>query len=387
MKLRRPFSAAIVILTMAAPTFAQQGRFTIQGRLKVEGGGLEGARMVVFRNGQEDRVFTNNLSKFTLDLDLNQTYVINFEKDGFVTKKLSFDTHAPAAAAANGFTPFEFAVSIFKQYDDVNTVVFNQPVGMIRFDPGMDDFDYDTDYTKSIQSQLQKTMEEVARKQQEEAANADADAARKKEEEKEKGRLEEEERRKAADRVKLEAKQQKDREEAEKKAEAEGRKAELAAKQAEAAKPKPKPVPPAPPVKEATKPKPPPVVKAEVPKPRPAPRVVEVTSTDARPTEGSDGRRSLKANEGNEESPIRPAAPVLKEEERPEARPVIVESVREEELIVEPNQVITLIKLATDAQKNEYRKVVRKYGGTFYFKNGLPCSQLLYESEALADHK
>jgi hypothetical protein len=95
----------------------------------------------------------------------------------------------------------------------------------------------------------------------------------------------------------------------------------------------------------------------------------------------------LKANEGNEESPIRPAATVLKEEERPEARPVIVESVREEELIVEPNQVITLIKLATDAQKNEYRKVVRKYGGTFYFKNGLPCSQLLYESEALADHK
>jgi flagellar biosynthesis GTPase FlhF len=387
MKLRRPFSAAIVVLTMAAPAFAQQGRFTIQGRVKVEGGGLEGARMVVYRNGEKDRVVNNNLSKFSLDLDLNQTYVINFEKDGFVTKKLSFDTHAPAEAVTNGFTPFEFAVSIFKQYDDVNTVVFNQPVGMIRFDAGLDDFDYDTDYTKSIQSQLQKTMEEVAKKQQEEAANADAEAARKKEQEKEKGRMEEEERRKAADLAKLQAKQQKDLEEAEKKAEAEKRRTELAAKQAEAAKPKPKPVPPAPAVKEAPKPKPPPAVKAEVPTPKPAPRVVQSTTTDATPTHGSDGRRALKANAGQDENPIRSAEPVLKEEERPEERLAVVEPVREEELIVEPNQVITLIKLETDAQKNEYRKVVRKYGGTFYFKNGLPCSQLLYESEALADRK
>src|SRR6186713_2225721 len=175
MQMRQLLSAAIVILTMAAPAVGQEpGRFTIQGKVKVEGGGLEGTKLVVYRNGEKDRVVTNNLSKFALDLDLNQQYTLSFEKDGFVTKKLSFDTHAPAEAIANGFTPFEFVMSMFKQYDDVNTVVFNQPVGMIRFEPSLDDFDYDTDYTKSIQSQLQETLAQVAKKQEEEAGKADA---------------------------------------------------------------------------------------------------------------------------------------------------------------------------------------------------------------------
>lgn len=80
---------------------------------------------------------------------------MSFEKDGFVAKKISFNTKAPAEAVPNGFTPFDFAVSLFKQYDDINLVVFNQPVGIIHYDSKLGDFDYDTDYTKSIQSQLE----------------------------------------------------------------------------------------------------------------------------------------------------------------------------------------------------------------------------------------
>src|SRR5690606_36660648 len=124
----------------------------------------------------------------------------------FVTKKMSFNTRVPADAAANGFTPFEFAVSLFKQYDGVNTVVFNQPVGVIRYDRTMDDFDYDTDYTKSIQSALDKTMEEVAAKQKEESggASAAAEAAKRKDvEDKARASVEAAARQKAEDDSKL----------------------------------------------------------------------------------------------------------------------------------------------------------------------------------------
>ena len=89
-----------------------------------------------------------------------------------MAKKISFDTRVPADAIANGFTPFDFAVSLFKQYDDINMVVFNQPVGMIRYDASAGDFDYDTDYTKSIQSQLQEAVAQVEKKQKQEAAGA-----------------------------------------------------------------------------------------------------------------------------------------------------------------------------------------------------------------------
>ena len=113
MQLRQLFSAAIAVLALAATSFAQEGRFTINGRVKIDGGSIDGTKVVVYRNGVKDRVVNNNLSKFALDLDLNQTYVLSFEKDGFVTKKLSFDTHAPAEAIANGFTPLYAPPELF----------------------------------------------------------------------------------------------------------------------------------------------------------------------------------------------------------------------------------------------------------------------------------
>lgn len=143
---------------------AAQGKFTVNGRMKIEGGDLSNTRAVVFKNGVKERTISANLSKFSLDLEIGNNYVISFEKDGYVAKKISFNTNAPAEAAANGFTPFDFAVSLFKQYDDVNIVVFNQPVGMIRYDDKTGDFDYDTDYTKSIQSQVQQALAQVEQK-------------------------------------------------------------------------------------------------------------------------------------------------------------------------------------------------------------------------------
>ena len=175
----RTVAIAGALALASAPGVLAQGTFTINGRTKVDGGSLDGARCVVFKNGEKVRTLTTSLGKFSLDLDVNANYVLSFEKEGFVTKKLSFDTHAPAEAAANGFTPFDFAVSIFKQYDDVNTVVFDQPVGMIRYDRNADDFDYDTDYTKSIQSALDKAMSSVAEKQRAEKEKGDAEAKQK----------------------------------------------------------------------------------------------------------------------------------------------------------------------------------------------------------------
>nr|MCU0320498.1 carboxypeptidase-like regulatory domain-containing protein [Flavobacteriales bacterium] len=179
-------SVLLLFLLCMAAMLSAQPRFTVNGRMKVEAGDLSGARVVVYKNGVKERTITQSVGKFTLDLDLQQNYILSFEKDGFVSKKIAFNTKVPADAVANSFVPFDFAVSIFKQYDDVNLVVFNQPVGMIRYEQSEGDFDYDTDYTKSIQSQLQATQAAIEQKQKEEkdkeanaakaAAKAEADA-------------------------------------------------------------------------------------------------------------------------------------------------------------------------------------------------------------------
>lgn len=373
---RNPWSALVLFALVLLPSVAfAQGRFTVNGRMKVEGADLGSARVVVYKNGAKERSITNNLNKFSLDLDLNANYVLSFEKDGYVAKKVSFNTKAPAEAIANGFTPFDFAVSLFKQYDDINIVVFNQPVGMIRYDDNTGDFDYDTDYTKSIQSQLQQVLAQVEQKQKEEAASQKEAEAQAAEAAKAQAKADAEAAKLAAAKAKADA-------EAQKQAEAQARAAE---KQKEQER---KPEPPAVAVEKRKEP-----VVAEKPAPKPTPKVpkpplVERPVSNAlasKATSGEDGRRTSPAVVRDEPSRMARAKTNMQEEERPveaEEKPAVVSN---EELVVEPSRVTAIIKVSVGDHTDEYRKVTHKFGGQYFFKNGATCTQEVYQRETLGE--
>lgn len=400
--LRTCVIAGALVFSGAAGVLAQNP-FTIYGRVKVDGGSLDGTRMVVYKDGEKQRTVASGLGKFSLDLDLNSSYILSFEKDGFVTKKLSFDTHVPADAAASPFTPFDFAVSIFKQYDDVNTVVFNQPVGMIRYDATAGDFDYDTDYTKSIQSAMQTAMDQVAKKQEEEKARDEADARRKADEEKANAKAAAEKAKQDAELAKQQAKEkqaqeaaakkEQERKDAEAKKEAEAKKAADERLAEEARKAREKPAPPPPPApKPKPEPPPAPVAKVAPPKPKPiapppAPVHAQRTTSRSPAHEGADVRHAGHALQGDDARPTQTARANNGSEQRSAPDADASDVSRHEELIVEPNQVITLIRLDNGHATVEYRKVVHKYGPVFYFKNGQSCTKLQYESEALAENR
>ncbi len=402
--------AGTLALAGVSSLFAQRS-FTINGRVKVEGGSLDGVKVIVYKAGQKQRTLSNGLNKFSLDLEVNTTYQLEFVKDGFVTKKLDFDTNAPAEAAANGFTPFEFGVNLFKQYEGVNTVVFNQPVGMIRYDATADDFDYDTDYTKSIQSALAKTIAEVEQKQAEEQQKADAEAKLKEDEEKARAKADAAKAKQEAEAAKEQARLQKEQEAAAQKekarVEAEAAKAQAAAKKAEQERlaqesrkpkeppaPKPKPEPkakPEPKPKPDPKPEPTPAPVAKVkppkpkPEPKPAPVVAQIKGTRGSPTEGEDTRRGLAPKEQEEASRIQPAKVNEGAETRPEVVVPEVKVTRKQELIVEANQVITKVEVDNGKKRTEYRRVAHKRGPVVYFKDGQTCTERVYETEALAE--
>ena len=111
------------------------------------------------------------------------------------------------------------------------------------------------------------------------------------------------------------------------------------------------------------------MAKEEKPKPPPPPKPLR-NSISAQVVEGSDGRRSIVAAAG--------------EEARPELQVIVPEVVRQEELIVETNKVVTLIRLEQAGLITEFRRIAHKWGGVFYFKNGDSCTKEVYETEALA---
>jgi len=338
--------------------------------MRVEGGDLREASISIEKNGNIVESISAGNGTFSISLDFNSQYILSFEKNGFVSKKLSFDTHAPSEGVEDGFHPFDFTISLFKQYDDVNIVVFNQPVGVIKYYETIDDFDYDTDYTKSIQSRLQKALEEVenAKRVDErrekienketkksENAKAKAELKSKKEKEAEQKAQEGKEARRADE------KEDKDDKEKRKLAEANAAKnKQLRAKartENEARK-----------REEALE------------------RLAKLKEVTAQVHSSSEGRREIITHNEYEESPIRDAKTVEQSEKPVFFKKLDPDIVRNEELIVEDNKIITKIILENGNLSTEYQKVVHKFGATYYFKNGDSCTKQIYEIEAVADN-
>lgn len=176
-------------LTIIVPFFLfcslthAQDRLKTPIKLRVEDGNMDEVSVVMKNNTTGETNTIPGISKFDLDLKINCDYVISFSKPGYITKKIALNTSAPADRVSQGFYPFNFEVVLFKQYDGVNIVIFNQPVGKISYNRLVDDFDYDTDYTKQIQSALKTAEDEIKKKQMEARSQAEAD---KKEAEKQK---------------------------------------------------------------------------------------------------------------------------------------------------------------------------------------------------------
>ncbi len=138
----------------------------------VNGGSVLGAKIKIEKNGVQVKLLEQDKSKFEFPLEYDCDYVFSFMKDGYVTKKVQVSTKVPKEKQTLEFESFKFDVEIFKQYEGVNTVIYNQPVGKIRFNDVLNEFDYDTDYTKSIQSEIAKADEALKQKAKDELKQA-----------------------------------------------------------------------------------------------------------------------------------------------------------------------------------------------------------------------
>jgi hypothetical protein len=149
-----------------------QEPFKIYGKYMVNGGSVLGAKIAIEKNGVQVKVLEQDKSKFEFPLEYDCDYIFSFIKEGYVTKKVQVSTRVPKEKQTLEFESFKFDVEIFKQYPGVNTVIYNQPVGKIRFNDVLNEFDYDTDYTKSIQSEITKADEALKEKAKEELKQA-----------------------------------------------------------------------------------------------------------------------------------------------------------------------------------------------------------------------
>lgn len=159
------FCHVVLMAEVQAAPGAQ--KFTVPVDFEVVNGDFSNA-LVYIRRGNETVASVKGARSMRLKMDYNAEYRLDFAKPGYITKSISVHTYVSADRLKAGFEPYKIGVRLFKQYDGVNIVVFNQPVAFIRFLPENDEFGYDTDYTRSILSALQTAEETLEKKSVEE---------------------------------------------------------------------------------------------------------------------------------------------------------------------------------------------------------------------------
>jgi hypothetical protein len=142
---RSTITTMIMLLSGSVTSGDEKVALFIDGKVRTHGVSLDGARVVIDRDGVQLNVLTGDVGRINMRLELGHVYLLSFERKGCMTKELLFDTNVPKEAV--DFAPFTFPFKVTLEKRDLEAAFrYSQPVGYIRYYPSKKDFDYDTDY-------------------------------------------------------------------------------------------------------------------------------------------------------------------------------------------------------------------------------------------------
>lgn len=153
-------------------TVAQPSNMLVTfGKFKVEYGDLQNTSITIYQDGKQiDKTSPDKSGKFEFRIELNHQYQFYFSKPHYVTKIVNFDASVPNDVLSSPdfipFPDFDFYVTLFESYPEVDTMYFKNPVGKIKYSRTKNDFDWDKDYTLQIVRHMEEIEAEIRKKRE-----------------------------------------------------------------------------------------------------------------------------------------------------------------------------------------------------------------------------
>jgi tetratricopeptide (TPR) repeat protein len=160
------FLITFLFLNMAQVSFGQW-TFDIVGTVKKEETKkrLGGATITIKKNGTVWKTLTSpDNGKFEVSLLPDADYMIEFSKPGHVTKKIQVSSKGVPPEDAKYGLEFPLELNLFEKIDGLDVSVLNQPIAKVKYDAAIGYPDFDKEYTKSIQKELERLKKELAEK-------------------------------------------------------------------------------------------------------------------------------------------------------------------------------------------------------------------------------
>jgi len=156
--------------------FAQMDKYHIDGDMKDGFTDMSSAFVIVYVNGQKlKRVSADGNGTFDFDLDFGKNYELHFVKQGYATKKVDILLqNVTAEMVGIGCRPREVQVSMIQKVEGIDYSVLDKSVGQIFYDPEIECFDWDADYTLRAMEKIEQLVDELEEKKKEYAKNTAA---------------------------------------------------------------------------------------------------------------------------------------------------------------------------------------------------------------------
>ena len=142
-----------VLLFQLSNVFAQDkdSYLEIRGTAEKNKGQVNGAVVNLYNGKTKVKSYTTGPDGiFNFKLELNKDYTVEVTKNGFITKKINFNTEVPDDVT--GVFISEFAMGLYETCDGVDVSAFDAPVDMITFNKKQKQFESDKSYVSKMQA-------------------------------------------------------------------------------------------------------------------------------------------------------------------------------------------------------------------------------------------
>jgi hypothetical protein len=158
--LRLIITAGVLLCTN--PLISQQN-YVVFGKVSVSEGNVQGTEAKLQYDSSNLPIVYNEKGEFKCNLNWNQDYLFIFSKTGFIAKSIRFSTKIPENVDLSTIEPYLLLVELSPVMPNVDTAFFENPVGFIKFDPIINDFDFDRDYSLKVKysAPVQKKKSDV----------------------------------------------------------------------------------------------------------------------------------------------------------------------------------------------------------------------------------
>ncbi|MES2680259.1 MAG: carboxypeptidase-like regulatory domain-containing protein [Bacteroidota bacterium] len=162
----------VLLILKSIYSFSQDVPVKFQGDVSDERGALPSAQVQISRGGRvESTILTDVMGKYNFALPLGGDFLVTVTKDGYVTKKFTVSTTGvPPEKATIKFPIIQASLSLFKKMEGVDYSALNEPLNKYKYNPLLDNFEYDAGYLEQMITKLgtiKEAEQEVIKKERE----------------------------------------------------------------------------------------------------------------------------------------------------------------------------------------------------------------------------